>query len=173
VTFTGETASGWQTQNFASPIAVTGGTRYRIAVTHNVAMLQTNGYAPPAVKGLVPDANGVYVNNGTVVYPGSSFGACYYADVVADLTLPPTSLVVSQVLAEEWQSAGALGVSQVLAETWITRTPPTADVVSQVLAEAWISRNAPAETLVVSQALAEVWVAAPKAQRLRLSAQVI
>jgi len=179
--FTGETASGWQTCTFTTPLAVTANTNYRVCVSRNVQpWAYAAGYSgvpggpSPIVYGSVMTMSGGYYGlSSQTAYPANSSGDYYGVDVIFDGPAVNPAVVVSQALTEAWRAAGAVGVSQALAETWVTRTPPTADVVSQALAETWVSKNAPAEQLIVSQALVEIWTAKVQAQPLRVSSQVI
>jgi hypothetical protein len=75
VTFTNETATGWQEASFASPIAVTAGTTY--VVSYHAP---NGGYAIEGSSG----GNGVYAYGGGG-FPTASFNASnYFVDVVFD-----------------------------------------------------------------------------------------
>ncbi|HEY3609045.1 MAG TPA: DUF4082 domain-containing protein [Pseudonocardiaceae bacterium] len=90
-TYSGETASGWQTLTFASPVAVTAGTKYIASYTTTTGFYSSdNGYfnrtavnSPP----LAANANVAGTPNG-VYQPGSGFptnsfgGSNYWVDVV-------------------------------------------------------------------------------------------
>lgn len=148
ITFTGETASGWQTATFPTPIAIAAGTRYRVGVEHptgNVAWLQS---APNVDNGpLTMDAAGYYYPSLGANYPDSAssdyrFG---YVDVIADVTVTATSMRVSQAVAEAWAApASEFRASQAVAEVWATYSPVTLLVVSQAVAEVWIPSAPPA-----------------------------
>jgi hypothetical protein len=101
VTFTGETASGWQQANLTTPVAITANTVYvasyfapagRYAVT---APYFTSGVDNPPLHALadgVSGGNGVY-NYGSSAFPDSTFNSSnYWVDVVftASATGPPT-----------------------------------------------------------------------------------
>jgi hypothetical protein len=91
-TFTGETASGWQQVNFASPVAITAG------ATYIAAYFSTTGYAYDgnffsnngvdniplhALRSGVDGLNGVYAYGGSPQCPANSSGDVnYWADVV-------------------------------------------------------------------------------------------
>ena len=92
VTFTGETASGWQQANFAAPVAISANT------TYIAAYFSTSGFAfdpsyftntgvdnPPlhALRSGVDGPDGVYTYGGAPQFPASnSGGSNYWADVV-------------------------------------------------------------------------------------------
>jgi hypothetical protein len=89
--FTNETASGWQTVTFSSPVALTAGT------TYVAGYLAPNGHYSdtPAGFGNAVDnaplhavangasANGVYVYSSTSIFPTNSYNATnYWVDVL-------------------------------------------------------------------------------------------
>ena len=91
VTFTNETASGWQQASFSSPIAITAGTTYVVSYHTTVGQYSANGsYFSSAAdnaplhgvaNGVSP--NGVYVYSSSTTFPTSSFNATnYWVDVV-------------------------------------------------------------------------------------------
>ncbi|MFT3869569.1 MAG: DUF4082 domain-containing protein [Nibricoccus sp.] len=93
VTFTNETASGWQQQALATPLLITAGTSYVVSVntgnSYYVATLQ--GLASQIVNG---DLRSVVGNNGVFgpagAFPTSSFNAAnYFRDVVFSPGPPP------------------------------------------------------------------------------------
>jgi hypothetical protein len=90
-TFTGETASGWQTVNFSSPVAITAGT------TYVAAYLAPNGHYSATPAGLTnavtngpltavansTSANGVYGYSGSSTFPTGTYNANnYWVDVL-------------------------------------------------------------------------------------------
>lgn len=92
-TFTDETASGWQTMTFSSPVAVTAGTAYVASYTTTVGFYSgDNGYFnrtavtnPNLVAGLnvAGKANGVFTAGSG--FPKSNFGGSnYWVDVIFD-----------------------------------------------------------------------------------------
>jgi hypothetical protein len=94
VTFTGESASGWQQANFSSPIPVTAGTTYVASYfAPNGGYSADGGYfassgvtngplTAPASSAATP-GNGVYAYAGSPAFPDSSFNAAnYWGDVV-------------------------------------------------------------------------------------------
>lgn len=87
VTFTNETASGWQQATFSSPVAVTAGTTYVASY-----LAPNGGYAvdaggfdsavtnPPLTA---PANGGVFTYSGTSAFPSSAYnGSNYWVDVV-------------------------------------------------------------------------------------------
>jgi Domain of unknown function (DUF4082)/Bacterial Ig-like domain/Bacterial Ig domain len=89
VTFSAETASGWQRQTLAQPIPVVAGTPYVVSYTapngrySADAMGLVNGYSLHPLNALAPGAhglNGVFGAVGT--FPTSSFGSAnYWVDI--------------------------------------------------------------------------------------------
>jgi N,N-dimethylformamidase beta subunit-like protein/uncharacterized protein DUF4082/fibronectin type III domain protein len=91
-TFTGESASGWQSVTFATPVAVTAGTTY-VASYHapnghysvTSAAFASGGVdnAPLHALSDLVTANGVYSYSGSPVFPSSNFNATnYWVDVL-------------------------------------------------------------------------------------------
>jgi hypothetical protein len=116
-TFTGETATGWQEADFASPIAVAAGTVYVASYTdpqgHYAAdrpFFATAGVDSPPLHALaagVSGPNGVYAAGGG--FPNQSYQSSnYWVDVVLDASPadmnPPTVQAVTP-------AAGATGVA--------------------------------------------------------------
>ncbi|RCG29393.1 DUF4082 domain-containing protein [Sphaerisporangium album] len=91
-TFAGETASGWQQVNFASPVAVTANTTYvasvlsptgYYSVTRPYFTLQYNNDPLLALADGAQGGNGVYVYGTTNAFPTSTFQSTnYWVDVV-------------------------------------------------------------------------------------------
>lgn len=109
--FTGETASGWQQVNFASPVAITANTVYvasYFAPNGNYAgdnnYFANNGVDNPPIHLLrdgVSGGNGVYAYGAASSFPSSTFLATnYWVDVVFNTagpadTTPPTVIATS------------------------------------------------------------------------------
>jgi hypothetical protein len=99
-TFTNETASGWQTVNFAAPVAVTAGATYTISYHTNSGdySVARNYFSAPMQAGVLntPASAGVYAYGANSTVPSQAYqGSNYYVDVVlsntpAGDTLPPT-----------------------------------------------------------------------------------
>ncbi|MFL6114706.1 MAG: DUF4082 domain-containing protein [Catenulispora sp.] len=91
-TFTGETASGWQTLTFATPVAVTAGVGYvasyhapvgKYAYTTGYFSYPHQNYPLTAPVGTGSQRNGAYGYADSTAYPGSaSSGTNYWVDVV-------------------------------------------------------------------------------------------
>ena len=112
VTFTGETASGWQQANFSSPVAVTTNTVYvasyfipsgDFAVDRNY--FATTGVNNPPLQALVDGgiggADGVFTYGSTSQFPVSSYlSSNYWVDVVfnSNGTLPPLVVTTTSPL---------------------------------------------------------------------------
>ncbi len=90
-TFTGESASGWQTVLFSSPVAITAGTTYvasYLAPAGHYSSSQ-NGFAaavtngPLQALGNATSANGLYAYGATSTFPTNSYNATnYWVDVL-------------------------------------------------------------------------------------------
>jgi hypothetical protein len=110
VPFAGETASGWQTQNFVSPVALTANTQYVIGVYDPVGHYSSDvsyfispytsdvdgQLVAPATRSTTNgNGNGVYVyTNTATTFPTSTYNASnYWTDVVFQYTggPPPVS----------------------------------------------------------------------------------
>ncbi|MGI5156879.1 DUF4082 domain-containing protein [Microbispora sp. CA-102843] len=94
VTFTGETASGWQQAQFATPVPITANTTYvvsyhttsgRYAVDQNYFVSQRNRGTLVALNDAVSFGNGVYTYSAGDVFPVSSYHASnYWVDPVVE-----------------------------------------------------------------------------------------
>ena len=93
VTFTDESASGWQEADFSSPIAVTAGTTYVASyfapagnysyTSAGFASAVTNGPLTAPASSSVTPGNGVYNYSSSASFPDSSYNATnYWVDVV-------------------------------------------------------------------------------------------
>jgi PKD repeat protein len=96
-TFTGETASGWQQVNFATPVAIAANTTYIASYFCPVGFyaISLNAFAtqgvdnPPlhALASGVSGPNGVFTYNATSTFPASSYAdSNYWVDVVFSTT---------------------------------------------------------------------------------------
>jgi hypothetical protein len=96
-TFTNETASGWQTVMFSSPVAITSQTTYVASYHSNGHYVATSNYfSTDHVSGVLTAAggnNGVYAYGTGNLFPTASFGATnYWVDVILDTgTTAPTN----------------------------------------------------------------------------------
>ncbi len=106
VTFANETASGWQTQQLAAPVAINAGQTYVISVNRNdFYAVTTGGLASQITAGPVRSvvgSNGVY-GNSSGTFPTASFGnGNYFTDLQVaatetQATTPPTVSVTTPV----------------------------------------------------------------------------
>jgi Domain of unknown function (DUF4082)/Bacterial Ig-like domain/Bacterial Ig domain len=122
VTFTGESASGWQQASLSSPVAVTANTTYvasyRAPLGHYAAdegyfaTAYSNGPLRALANG-EQGSNGVY-KYGTSGFPTKGFNASnYWVDVVFEKTLPSSSTAAANLAA---------GTSNPNASTYIGQT---------------------------------------------------
>ena len=104
-TFTGETASGWQQVNFATPVAITAGTIYvasyfapmgHYADDYNYFTSAVTNGPLTALANSTPGGNGVYKYSASGGFPNSTYKASnYWVDVVFSAAAStPTQLVV-------------------------------------------------------------------------------
>jgi hypothetical protein len=94
VTFTGESASGWQQASFTTPVPVTAGATYvvsyftpggRYAVDQNYFGSAVNNGVLHSPSSGSSGGNGVYRYNATSIFPNNSYAASnYWVDVVYD-----------------------------------------------------------------------------------------
>jgi N,N-dimethylformamidase beta subunit-like protein/uncharacterized protein DUF4082/fibronectin type III domain protein len=96
-TFTGESASGWQTVTFSSPVAITAGTTYVASYfapsghySHtNQGLAAAVDNAPLHAIGDATSANGVYAYSSTGTFPSNSYNASnYFVDVLYSMPAP-------------------------------------------------------------------------------------
>ncbi len=98
-TFTGETASGWQQVNFATPVAIAANTTY-VASYHSLnggygialGYFATQGVDRPPLHALadgVSGPNGVFIYNATSAFPNQTYASSnYWVDIVFSTTAP-------------------------------------------------------------------------------------
>ena len=117
--FTGESASGWQTVTFASPVAIAADTTY-IASYHapnghysvTGSAFSPDGVENPPLRALadIESANGVYAYSATSAFPTSSFNAGnYWVDVL--FAGPPSPGQASNVSAAAGPSSATVSWS--------------------------------------------------------------
>ena len=133
VTFTGETASGWQQANFASPVAIQANTVYvasyhtsvgRYAEDDNYFTKSVDNSPLHALADGVGGSNGVYVYGTASAFPNQTYYAAnYWVDIVLSATggsgggTPP---VISNV--------GATPTATTANVTWTTDAASTSQV---------------------------------------------
>jgi hypothetical protein len=91
VTFSGETASGWQQATLSTPVAITAGTIYIVSYHTNVGHYSADSgffntaYDNAPLHGVATgtSANGVYAYGSASSFPNQTYNAAnYYVDVV-------------------------------------------------------------------------------------------
>jgi hypothetical protein len=128
VTFTGETASGWQQMNFPTPIAITANTtyiasyhantgRYAVNSQYFAAGGVTNGPLTALANG-VDGGDGVYAYSATTTFPNNTYNSeNYWVDVVfvaaggGDVTPPTVSSVTPVNGAGSVATTSTVGVT--------------------------------------------------------------
>lgn len=147
-TFTGETASGWQQVNFASPVAITANTTYVVSYhapvghyTGTDTFFAAAGVDNPPLHALregVDGSNGVYAYSSTTTFPTQTYNSeNYWVDVVFNTTIGPdvTAPVVSSV-------SPANGLSGVSPTTSISATFNEALDASTITGSTFVLRDA-------------------------------
>jgi hypothetical protein len=82
-TFTNETLSGWQIVTFDTPVAITAGTTYLASYHSNGFYSSDVGYfTTPHTSGLLTATSGVFGYGPAGTFPGSSYEANYWVDVM-------------------------------------------------------------------------------------------
>jgi hypothetical protein len=119
-TFTGESATGWQTVTFAQPVAVAANTTYvasyfapngSYALTRDYFAASAYDNAPlHALRDGQQGGNGVYRYTSSPAFPNQTYGASnYWVDVVYDTGPAPPDTTPPHVAGVE-PAAGAAGV---------------------------------------------------------------
>ena len=171
VTFTGETASGWQQANFASPVAIALNTTYVAsyhtttgfyAATNSGLTAGVDNVPLHALSNAAGGGNGVYLY-GAGAFPNQTYQASnYWVDVVfapgADTT-PPTVTATAP-------ASGATGVnaattvtatfSEALNATTVTTTTVSLRTATNTLVPATVTYSGGIATLTPSAPLAAV-----------------
>jgi hypothetical protein len=147
-TFTGETASGWQQVNFATPVAITANTVYvasylapagRYAADTGYFSAGADNAPLRALRDGVSGGNGVYAYASTTTFPTSTYNATnYWVDVVFNTSTPPADTTPPTVSSVSPASAAtAVSVS-----TPVTATFSEALNAATVSAASFTLRNA-------------------------------
>jgi hypothetical protein len=111
VTFTGETASGWQQAQLAHPVAIYAGTSYVVSYHASAGHYADNYnyFASPYTSGPlhVPANGGVYAYSGAQTFPTQTYNASnYWVDLV--FSTPPNT---APAVASQSPSPKATGVA--------------------------------------------------------------
>ena len=152
VSFSGETASGWQQASFPNPVAITANTTYVVSYhapdghyTGSDAYFATAVDRPPlhALRDGVDGANGLYVYSTATSFPNNTWNSeNYWVDVVFTTTAPPDS--TQPTITSRTPAAGATNVDPA---TPITATFSEAMDASTISSSTFELRN-PSSTLV-------------------------
>ncbi|HMJ36868.1 MAG TPA: Ig-like domain-containing protein [Baekduia sp.] len=90
VTFSGETASGWQQQALSTPLRLTPGQKYVVSVGYNASFGMTgnsvlrNGIVTGPLKSVVDNSNGVYADAAGTFPTQSWYWGNYFVDAVVE-----------------------------------------------------------------------------------------
>jgi WD40 repeat protein len=140
VTFSGESASGWQQANFSTPVSITAGTTY-VASYHTTvghyaddqSYFATTGVDNPPLHALangVSGGNGVYAYGSTSSFPNQTWNTSnYWVDVVFSSGPAPTLQSIAVTPANPTISTGA---TQQFTATGTYSDGSTQDLTSQV-----------------------------------------
>ncbi len=152
-TFSGETASGWQAVNFASPVPISPNTTY-VASYHapgghyagdDYAFINSGTTSGPlhALANAVDGPNGVYAYSSGTTFPTSaSTSTNYWVDVLFDTTANDTT---PPTVTAEAPAPGATNVSTTTAVTATFSEPVQSSTISFVLKDS--SNNTVASTV--------------------------
>ena len=124
-TFTNETASGWQTVSFASPVAIAANTTY-VASYHtdtgfysaDIGYFASTGFANSPLRALgsgVDGPNGVYGYGPTAFPANSGNGNNYWVDVVFAVDVTPDTTPPTVTITEPTDGASLVGVTSITA----------------------------------------------------------
>src|SRR5262245_8012090 len=152
VTFTGETASGWQQATFASPVAIQANTVYVASYfapnghySGNLNYFATQSTDTPPLHALATGpagGNGVYGYGAAGTFPTNTYQALnYWVDVVFSAQSAPTLTSIAVTPANATLAAGA---TQQYTATGTYSDSSTQNLTSQV---AWASSNTAAATI--------------------------
>ncbi len=158
VTFSGESASGWQQMNFSTPVAISANTIYVASYHTNVGHYSDdlnyftgNAVSNPPLHLLadgVSGANGVYAYGAGSVFPTLGyFGSNYWVDVafqsrggasLASIAVTPLNPVINIGATQQFVATGSYsdGSIQDLSSqvTWTSSTPALASITTGGLA---------------------------------------
>ena len=142
-TFSGETASGWQQVNFASPVAITANTVYVASYHANAGhysidsgYFTSTGHDNPPLHALangVSGGDGVYIYGATSAFPALTFNSTNYWVDVAFTPMALMSLAVTPA-----NPAILIGVTQPFTATGTYSDGSTQNLTTQSI---WVSSN--------------------------------
>jgi hypothetical protein len=146
-TFTGESASGWQQVNFATPVAIASNTvyvaSYYAAVGHyslNGSYFASKGVDNPPLHALtngVSGGNGVYAYSTSSAFPNQTYNAAnYWVDVVFQ---PGAALTLTSIAVTPANPTILVGATQQFAATGTYSDGSTMNLTSQAT---WSSSSA-------------------------------
>jgi WD40 repeat protein len=160
VTFTNETALGWQQADFATPVAINANTVYVASYlapqgnyAYNYDYFATSGVDTPPLHAVASNSadgpNGLYSYNVNLVAPISTFRTInYWVDVVfATSTGPAPGPTLTSIAVTPASPSILVGASQAFAATGTYSDSSTQDLTSQV---AWTSSNTSVATISAS-----------------------
>lgn len=114
-TFSGETASGWQTLTFASPVSITAGTTYIVSY-HTVQYVWNQNYFGTALVVApltAPIGAGLYTYGSTSALPKNAYqNSNYWVDVLLSPSGPPPPPPVTITIAPTSKTLVEGGVQQ-------------------------------------------------------------
>ncbi|HWB99995.1 MAG TPA: N,N-dimethylformamidase beta subunit family domain-containing protein, partial [Bryobacteraceae bacterium] len=154
VTFSGETASGWQQATFSTPVTITPNTTYivsyfapsgRYAADESALASGVDNAPLHALADGVDGPNGVYAYGATSSFPTQSFNATnYWVDGVFVPSTSPSGPVISAVIATPSTTSATI--------TWTTNVPATSRVDFGTSSSS-LSQNASDATLTTAHSL--------------------
>ena len=122
VTFSNETASGWQSASFSNPVTITPGQTYTVSYHTNAGHYSNTEefFASPVKSGPLTAAAGVFAYSTTSHFPTSSFDSTnFWVDVMFNpatgVTNHAPTAVADNGLTEIQNSAVVIDASQLLA----------------------------------------------------------
>lgn len=151
-TFSGETASGWQQVNFATPVSITANTVYVASYHTNVGhysqdlgYFATTGVDNPPLHALrdgISGFNGAYSYGAGSVFPSQGFNSVnYWVDVVFRSGAPPA---LTSIAVTPSNPSIPAGTTQQFTATGTYADSSTQNITAQVT---WGSSNAAAATI--------------------------
>ncbi|MGZ6005649.1 MAG: N,N-dimethylformamidase beta subunit family domain-containing protein, partial [Candidatus Saccharimonadales bacterium] len=160
VTFTNETASGWQQANFATPVAIAANTVYvasylapQGSYEYTYDYFATKGVNTPPLHAVASNSadgpNGVEIYSTSLVFPNTVFRSInYWVDVVfATSSGPAPGPTLTSIAVAPTSPSIAIGATQQFTATGTYSDSSTQDLSNQV---AWTSANTSVATISAS-----------------------